>query len=116
MSALFTPSETFSLDLTVHYQDINSDNQGAFEVDPASLQPQGGRRVASRYHNEPTDIEYRLYSATLDWDLGGVSLQSVTSYSEFLEDFERDVAALDYRRGIANCTTSDLCVQHLRND
>jgi iron complex outermembrane receptor protein len=95
VSALFTPSETFSLDLTVHYQDINSDNQGAFEVDPVTLQPEGGRRVASRYHNEPTDIEYRLYSATLDWDLGGVSLQSVTSYSEFLEDFERDVATLD---------------------
>ena len=83
----------------MHYQDINSDNQGAFEVDPASLEPAGGRRVASRYHNEPTDIEYRLYSATLDWDLGGVSLQSVTSYSEFLEDFERDVAAIDIGLG-----------------
>ncbi len=95
VSALFTPSETFSLDLSVHYQNIDSDNQGSFEVDPATLQPQDGRRVASRYHNEPTDIEYRLYSATLDWDFGGVSLQSVTSYSEFLEDFERDVATLD---------------------
>jgi len=95
VSALFTPSETFSLDLSVHFQDINTDNQGSFEVDPATLAPPGGRRVASRYHNEPTDIEYRLYSATLDWDLGGVSLQSVTSYSEFLQDFERDVATLD---------------------
>jgi iron complex outermembrane receptor protein len=94
VSALLTPSENFSLDLSVHYQDINSDNQGAFEVDPASLEPAGGRRVASRYHNEPTDIEYRLYSATIDWDLGGVSLQSVTSYSEFLDDFERDAATL----------------------
>jgi iron complex outermembrane recepter protein len=94
VSALFTPSENFSLDLSVHYQDINSDNQGAFEVDPTTLQSTGGRRVATRYHNEPTDIEYRLYSATLDWDLGGVSLQSVTSYSEFLEDFERDAAIL----------------------
>jgi outer membrane receptor protein involved in Fe transport len=95
VTALFTPSEAFSLDLSVHFQDINSDNQGYFEVDPATLQPPGGRRVASRYHNEPTDIEYRLYSATLDWDLGGVSLQSVTSYSEFLQDFELDVATLD---------------------
>jgi outer membrane receptor protein involved in Fe transport len=94
VSALFAPSENFSLDLSVHYQDINSDNQGGFEVDPTTLQPPGGRRVATRYHNEPTDIEYRLYSATIDWDLGGVSLQSVTSYSEFLEDFERDAAIL----------------------
>jgi len=100
LSALIAPSENFSLDLSVHYQDINSDNSNTFEVDPTTLEPQGGRRVASRYHNEPTDIEYRLYSATLDWDLGGVSLQSVTSYSEFLEDFERDVAVLDIGVGI----------------
>jgi outer membrane receptor protein involved in Fe transport len=94
VSALFTPSERFSLDLTVHYQDINTDNNNTFEVDPATLQSQGGRRVATRYHNQPTDIEYRLYSATLDWDLGAVSLQSVTSYSEFLQDFELDAAPI----------------------
>ena len=94
VSALFQPSETFSLDLTAYFQDINSDNADVFEVDPTTLQPLYGGRVASRYHDEPTDIEYRIYSATLDWDLGGVSLQSVTSYSEFLEDFERDVAAV----------------------
>ena len=94
VSALFKPSETFSLDLTAHFQDVNSDNADAFEVDPTTLEPLYGGRVVSRYHNEPTDIEYRIYSATLDWDLGGVSLQSVTSYSEFLEDFERDVAAV----------------------
>ncbi len=95
LSALFKPSETFSLDLTVHYQDINSDNANYFEVDPTTLRPLYNGRVASRYHDEPTDIEYRLYSATLDWDLGGVSLQSITSYSEFLEDFERDAALVD---------------------
>ena len=94
VSALFQPSETFSLDLTAYFQDINSDNADVFEVDPNTLEPLYGSRVVSRYHNEPTDIEYRIYSATLDWDLGGVSLQSVTSYSEFLEDFERDVAVV----------------------
>ncbi len=48
VSALFTPSETFSLDLSVHFQDINSDNQGSFEVDPATLQSAGrpARRLA----------------------------------------------------------------------
>jgi outer membrane receptor protein involved in Fe transport len=95
ISALFKPSETFSADLTAHFQDINSDNADAFEVDPTTLEPLYGGRVASRYHDEPTDIEYRIYSATLDWDLGGVSLQSVTSYSEFVEDLQRDVALND---------------------
>jgi outer membrane receptor protein involved in Fe transport len=95
LSALFQPSDSFSVDLTVHYQDISSDNADRFEVDPTTLSPLYGGRVASRYHDEPNDIEYRLYSATIDWDLGGVSLQSVTSYSEFLHDFQADVAQID---------------------
>jgi len=95
LSALFKPSDAFSLDLTVHYQDINNDNVGIYEVDPVTLKPLYGGPVASRYHEEPSDIEYRLYSATLDWDFGGVTLQSVTSYSEFLHDFVLDAAVID---------------------
>lgn len=95
VSALFRPSDTFSLDLTVYYQDIQSDNADAFEVNPTTLQPLYGGRVASRYHDEPTDTEYRLYSATMDWDFGGVTLQSVTSYSEFEQNFTRDAAVVD---------------------
>ena len=95
ISALFKPSDAFSLDLTVHYQDIASDNADSFEVDPTTLAPLYGGRVASRYHNEPTDIEYLVYSATLDWDFGGATLQSVTSYSEFTDDFQRDAALVD---------------------
>jgi iron complex outermembrane recepter protein len=95
VSALFKPSEMFSLDLTVHFQDISSDNADAYEVDPTTLEPLYGGLVASRYHQEPTDIEYRVYSATLDWDFGGVTLESVTSYSEFSEVFTRDAAVVD---------------------
>jgi len=95
VSALFKPSEDFSLDLTAYFQDINSDNANAYEVDPLTLKPLYGGKVISRYHEEPTNIQYRLYSATLNWNLGAVSLESVTSYSEFSEDLQRDVAAFD---------------------
>ncbi len=95
VSALFKPSDAFSLDLSVHYQNIDSENADAFEVDPTTLRPLYGDRVASRYHNEPTDTEYRLYSATMDWDLGGATLQSITSYSEFEQNFTRDAAVVD---------------------
>ena len=53
-----------------------------------------GGLVASRYHPEYTDIQYRVYSATIDWDVGPVTLQSVTSYGEFEEDFQRDYSGL----------------------
>lgn len=92
VSALFAPSDSFSLNLTVLFQDINSDNANRFEADPETLDALYGGSVVSRYHPEWTDIEYRVYSATLNWDMGPVTLQSVTSYSEGTETFERDVA------------------------
>jgi outer membrane receptor protein involved in Fe transport len=95
LSALLKPSENFSVDLSVRIQNINSSNANAYEVDPTTLKPLYGGLVASRYHDEWTDIEYRLYSATINWDLGGVSLESVTAFSEFSENFQRDAALLD---------------------
>jgi len=92
LSALFRPSDSFSLNLTALFQDIESDSSDAIEADPATFDPLYGGLVASRYHPEYTDIKYRVYSATMDWDVGPVTLQSVTSYGEFKEDFQRDFA------------------------
>ena len=94
VSALFEPSENFSLNLTALFQDIKSDGSSQFEADPATLDPLYGDLVISRYHPQPTDIEYRIYSATLDWNLGGVTLQSVTSYGEFSDTFQDDASLI----------------------
>jgi outer membrane receptor protein involved in Fe transport len=95
LSALFEPSDAFSLDLSVYFQEISNDNSSAFEVNPTTLAPLYGGRVASRYHDEPNNVEYQVYSATLDWDFGGVTFQSVTAYSEFENDFRADAAIVD---------------------
>ncbi len=94
ISALFEPSDHFSLNLTALFQDINSDNADRFEADPETLEPLYGGSVVSRYHPEWTDIEYRVYSATINWGIGPVTLQSVTSYGEFEENFQRDIAVV----------------------
>jgi iron complex outermembrane receptor protein len=94
VSALFKPSEQFSLNLTALFQNIDSENADLFEADPINFDPLYGGLVVSRYHPEFTDTEYRIYSATLDWDFGGASLQSVTSYGEFEETFQRDYSQL----------------------
>jgi outer membrane receptor protein involved in Fe transport len=94
VSALLEPSEAFSLNLTAMFQDINSDNSNRFEADPETLDALYGGSVVSRYHPEWTDIEYRVYSATINWDMGPVTLQSVTSYGEFTETFQRDIAVV----------------------
>jgi outer membrane receptor protein involved in Fe transport len=93
ISALFEPSDRFSLNLTALLQNINSDSADLVEADPLMLEPVEGGNVRSRYHSDYTDIEYQIYSATLNWDFGGASLQSVTSYSEFEHEFQVDVAA-----------------------
>src|SRR6185295_8932082 len=94
MSALFQPSDSFSLNLTALYQKIESDNSDMYEGDPDTYEPLYGGLVVSRYHPEPTDIEYQVYSATLSWDFGAATLQSITSYGEFQETFQRDLALL----------------------
>ena len=93
VSALFTPSDRFSLNLTAFLQNIDSDSTILVDADPATLEPLYGGNVRSHYQSDPSDIQYQLYSATLDWDFGAASLQSVTSYSEFEQDFRDDVAA-----------------------
>jgi iron complex outermembrane receptor protein len=92
LSALYRPSDSFSLHLMALAQDINSDNSNTYEVDPDTNEPLYGGLVASRYHPEFTEIDYRIYSATIDWDFGPAALQSVTSYATFEETFQRDAA------------------------
>ncbi|MBX3704070.1 MAG: TonB-dependent receptor [Steroidobacteraceae bacterium] len=92
LSALFRPSDTLSVNLTAMFQNIESDSSDAFEANATTHAPLYGGLVASRYHPEFTDIEYRVYSATVDWDLGGATLQSVTSWGEFKQEFQRDYA------------------------
>jgi iron complex outermembrane recepter protein len=95
LSALFKPSDSFSLDLTAYFQSIDSDNANTFEVDPATLHPLYDGLVASRYQQEFNNIDYKVFSGTINWDFGAVSLQSVTSYSEFSQKIHGDVAVLD---------------------
>lgn len=93
ISGLLHVADNVTLDLAMLVQNIESDASNLVDADPVTLNPTSGDRVQSRYHREPTDIEYRVYSASLDWDFGGVALESVTSYSEFEQDFVTDVAA-----------------------
>ncbi|MGH8186442.1 MAG: TonB-dependent receptor, partial [Steroidobacteraceae bacterium] len=92
ISALIAASETFSVRLTALLQNIGTDASDAIETDRATLEPLYGDHVTSLYHREPTDFKYRIYSATVDWDLGPASLMSSTSYGTFQEDFQRDQA------------------------
>jgi outer membrane receptor protein involved in Fe transport len=92
ISALYAPSKAFSLTLTAHMQDINSDGPYNVDADPTTLQPLSPGFVQSKYQSNTVDTKYRAFSATLDWDFGPASLVSVTSYGTFEQDIHADAA------------------------
>ena len=92
VAALFQPNEDVSLILAAHMQNIESGGRDIVDADPVTLQPLESRPVQSRYHRENSDITYRVYSASLDWDFDKVSLESITSSGEFEQEFVNDIA------------------------
>tara|TARA_R100001224_G_scaffold8233_3_gene4379 strand:+ start:2783 stop:5131 length:2349 start_codon:yes stop_codon:yes gene_type:complete len=90
-SLLFEPTTNFSVRLTALAQNIRANSQAAFDVDPVTHEPIAedpatgdaldGRLVRTEYYPEKNDVDYRLYSGTIDWDFGPASLTSVTSYA-----------------------------------
>ncbi|GIS24602.1 MAG: hypothetical protein CM15mP125_2890 [Gammaproteobacteria bacterium] len=49
-----------------------------------------GRESLLRIHYQDYELESQLYSMTLEWDLGGVTLKSLTSYQNDEIAIQRD--------------------------
>lgn len=89
-SILFKPTEDITVRLFALAQNIEVDSPSSFEVNPLSLKPanaitgaaQGDKRTRYERIADYNDVDYRLYSGTLNWNLGFADLTSVTSYSE----------------------------------
>ncbi|MDQ8756604.1 TonB-dependent receptor [Sphingosinicella sp. LHD-64] len=106
VSVLFEPTDNFSVRLFAMAQNIRTDSPSTYEVDPATLEPVNAltglasdERTRFERIAEFNDFDYRLYSGTLDWDLGFATLTSVTSYAtldqrsitDFSNTAERDL-------------------------
>jgi outer membrane receptor protein involved in Fe transport len=92
IAALFKPSDKLSVNLAVQLQNIESDAASVVDGDPATLDPLSDSLVQSRYQSEFNDTKYRIYSGTLNWDVGAASVESITSYGRFNADFQADLA------------------------
>lgn len=87
VSALFEPTSTFSIRLMALAQNIRANSPSSFEINPVTLRPVNAltglpsdERTRFERIAEYNDIDYRLYSGTLNWDVGFATLTSVTSY------------------------------------
>jgi iron complex outermembrane receptor protein len=93
VSALFTPSDAISVRLTGILQNRSTNASTTVESNPNTLKTLYGTESQSRYVPEFTDIDYRLYNLTADFDLGFATLTSSTSYNELDEPFRADLTS-----------------------
>jgi len=88
-SLLFKPSAPFSIRLSAIAQDIRADAASLIEADPVTLKPLHGLSQA-RFTPNFTNIRYRVYNATANYDLGFGQLTSSTSYATQKQHFRAD--------------------------
>lgn len=91
VSALYTPSDAFSLRLTAVLQNISTHASSTVESDPDTLATLYSTLSQSQFVPESNDVDYRVYNATLDFGLGFATLTSATSYNELESPFRTDL-------------------------
>jgi outer membrane receptor protein involved in Fe transport len=87
VSLLVEPMDNLTIRLTAVAQDIRADAPSFYDADPESFEPVNAITGEpsddwTQYSTiqEQNDVDYRLYSGTLNWDFGPAVLTSVTSY------------------------------------
>jgi iron complex outermembrane receptor protein len=90
VSALFKPSDGFSVRLTALLQNLDSEAGSIVESNPITLNTLYGRNTQSQYVPTFTDIAYRLYTGTLTGDLGFGTVTSTTSYGTLHQTLRDD--------------------------
>ena len=90
---LYQPSDTFSATLTAQIFDEEVNGQAQKGI----YDPTPGARYLAQDSLSSYELESQLYSLTLEWDLGPVTLKSLTSYQNDDIAIQRDNDRHDYR-------------------
>lgn len=79
VSALWKPVDAFSLRLTSYYQRLTSDNPGAMDVQPLTLQPTSGDLETAEKLPEPMYSKWFVNNLVLSYDFPWATLSASTS-------------------------------------
>ncbi len=87
-SALWQPNEHFSVRLNALAQNLDADGDSAMDVTftptgHVSFHPLFGDLEQGRVRTEFSNVRYRVYNATVNYDFGFATLTSATSYDTF---------------------------------
>ena len=89
-SVLFKPTDPLTIRLTAIAQNIETDGTNQVEVEPDTYKPLHGDWTQTVIVPEFSKIKYRIYNATIDYDLGFASLLSATGYARNKFDSRTD--------------------------
>jgi iron complex outermembrane receptor protein len=96
-------TDNLSIRLNAFGQDLHTDGTpytdvvgaGNLELTPPAnqLEPQNGNFNQQRFINEPDTFKYRIYSGTLNWNIGWGTFTSITSYGTTDQNGLSDVSS-----------------------
>src|SRR3569623_112954 len=92
-SLSWNPVANLHVRLSALLQNLYVDAPSFVEADPATLKPLYGGLTQGEYVPTYSNVRYRLYNATLGYDLGPATLTSAPSYGQQLQSFRADYTA-----------------------
>jgi iron complex outermembrane recepter protein len=93
-SLLAQPIDSLSIRLTATSQQSRYSGNNQEDVDPVTLKPVHGDLTQARFISEPSSFKYSNYNATINWDLGPVSILSNSAYSILNSDAISDYTSV----------------------
>jgi outer membrane receptor protein involved in Fe transport len=103
-------SDNLSIRLNAFGQDLHTDGSPQTDVigaantgptpPPNQLQPTIGELQQQRFIAEPNDFKYRIYSGTLNWNLGFGAFTSITSYGTIDQSSLIDESSVPAQPGV----------------
>lgn len=86
----YTPTEDLTIDLSGLIQNTNSIGQAVQANIAGTLTPRDAPYTYSAYGRLPTNLRYRIGSATVSYDLGPLTWTTTGSYGDYNASFEID--------------------------
>lgn len=80
IDVLLKPSDPLTIRIGAFLQNIKRDGHADVDYDLATGEPVFGELLQNRLTPEPFNQYYRLVNGTVDYDFGGATLTSITSY------------------------------------
>jgi outer membrane receptor protein involved in Fe transport len=100
-SALIRPTDKFSVKLSAYLQAIRAGAPSLVDADPTTGKPLNSGFTHTDDYHQFSDVDYKLFNADLNYDLGVANLTSSTSYATLGQNELLDVTSVALAPGVS---------------